>query len=195
MKGPRKRGAAWIIAAHAALGAGCAAARVAGEPGPVAPLASAAPDASVPLASSTEAPAASTPAPASSSAAPAASSSGGGEAAQSSERLEQLAGALQALQKGGDGAACKASYEAASRLLAATRVPEGDPRFQGASPGLYQAGASCAARAGDCATAWQIFLGGYPKESLANVKEEEQRKGSIKLSFGSMNPGCKGKAP
>lgn len=147
------------------------------------------------MASSAEAPAGSTPATAAPGAAPAASSAAGDGAAENGERLEQLASALQALQKGSDGAACKASHEAAVRLLGATRVPEGDPRFQGASAGLYQAGASCAARAGDCATAWQIFLGGYPRESLANVKEEEQRKASIKLSFGSMNPGCKGKAP
>jgi hypothetical protein len=192
MTGARKRVAAWILAA---FGAGCAAASGAGEPGPAAPVAGAAPDASVPQASSVEAPAGSTPATAAPSAAPAASSSAGNGAAENGERLEQLADALRGLQKGGDGAACKASYEAAARLLGATRMPEGDPRFQGASAGLYQMGASCAARAGDCAIAWQIFLGGYPKESLANVKEEEHRRASIKLSFGSMNPGCRGKAP
>jgi hypothetical protein len=90
---------------------------------------------------------------------------------------------------------CQESYTVAKRLLGEVRLPEGDERLREAPLTLYHAGASCAARAGDCGLAWRIFVDGFPKESLANLKEESQRLAYVRLAFGSMVPGCKGKAP
>lgn len=60
---------------------------------------------------------------------------------------------------------------------------------------LHRLGANCAAYLGDCRLAWEIYLDGYPIESLANVREEPQHTTYLRMSFGSEVPKCKGKAP
>jgi hypothetical protein len=141
----------------------------------------------------------SVPASTSVSAAPApAGSDPGAPDTENTARLAELEGALERLQGGGkvtEGAVCQESYTTAKRLLGEVRLPEGEERLREAPLTLYHAGASCAARAGDCGLAWRIFVDGFPKESLANLREESQRSAYVRLSFGSTVPGCKGKAP
>ena len=188
----RKRGAWWWVGA--ALGTGCAAGgRV--EPAAVAPAAAVA---SVGEPGERGGPVASGSGSASAASAPAGSGEGTPAEAENAARLAELEGALGRLQGGGkatEGAVCQESYTVAKRLLGEVRLPEGDERLREAPLTLYHAGVSCAARAGDCGLAWRIFVDGFPKESLANLKEESQRLAYVRLSFGSMVLGCKGKAP
>lgn len=108
----------------------------------------------------------------------------------------QLGEAIKGLQEGAtikkDSGACQRGYETAKRLLSGALAADQESLNAGLS--LHRLGAQCAAFAGDCAAAWSLFQDGYPKESLANVKDEAQRTTYLQMSFGTEIPRCKAKA-
>ncbi|MCS6902604.1 MAG: hypothetical protein RMJ98_23000 [Myxococcales bacterium] len=127
--------------------------------------------------------------------APANSASGEAENATKLAELEEALDRLQGSERGIASSVCQQSHALVKRLLEEVRLPEGNRRLGEASLTLYHTGASCAARAGDCRLAWQIFSEGFPRESLVNLREESQRMTYMKMAFGSMIPRCKGQAP
>lgn len=109
----------------------------------------------------------------------------------------QFNDALKKLQEGAsakkEGTECQQSYEAARKLLDSEEL-SADQESASAGLTLHRLGANCAAFSENCPMAWKIFHEGYPKESLANIKEESQRTTFLQMSFGSEVPRCKGKA-
>lgn len=178
----------WLLLGS--LGAALACAPTTPPPAPPAPPAPSASGSARPPLASSEAP----PSPD----APAAASAEPVPGGLTPAAREQLGRALEALERGAPGqtgASCQREVETARTLLAGARVRDEDERLRRAPHTLYVLGARCAARAGDCALAWQIYRDHYPPELLAGIRSERQRQELTRSTFGSVVEGCPPSGP
>jgi hypothetical protein len=112
---------------------------------------------------------------------------------------DQLLKALTDLQQGAfitkkDTAFCQKAYDTAKRLSTVVKPKDDDDtRLKDLDRTLYHQGASCMAKAGDCANAWKVFVDGYPKGSLERVTDPKQKETIMKSTFETLISSCKGK--
>jgi hypothetical protein len=110
---------------------------------------------------------------------------------------DALVKALQELTQGAymtkkDVAFCRNAYNTAKKLLKTVKPKDDDDmQIVSAPKSLYHQAATCAARAGDCNAAYQMFADSYPPEALAHAKDDKAKQTSIRQTFDTIITKCK----
>ena len=85
---------------------------------------------------------------------------------------------------------CRDNYRTAKLLLSRVKPKnEDDTVVKNLPRSLYHMGAACAARAGDCKLAWELYKDGYPKKALERLKGDQKEK-AMRNSFNGSVKRC-----
>lgn len=112
---------------------------------------------------------------------------------------DELVKALMDLNQGAfmtkkDTAFCMDAYKTVRKLKDKVQPKDDDDMQVKDGPRMaYNTAANCFARAGDCDSAFKVYVEAFPPESLANVKDQATKDTILKNSFESSVQKCKGK--
>jgi hypothetical protein len=109
---------------------------------------------------------------------------------------DQLLKALQDLQQGAymtkkDKAFCMSAYTTVKKLGPQVKPKDDeDTMVIHGVKNVYASAPACLARAGDCDAAWKVFQEAYPKDSLAQVKDQKTKDDIMRKTFETLVKKC-----